>query len=78
MSQQVTSNIVISDITHNGDFWDNDYCITSLSGHLSYLEIDARVFTLFILYIARFIQKHAIESHLIKQFSLIIGVDFLM
>jgi len=66
VSQQVTSDIVISDVTHNCDLWDGEHHVTSLSGHFGYLENDAKVLASFVLRIARFIQKHSIGSHPIE------------
>ena len=66
VSQPVTSDIVTPEITYNSDFWNGDYYVTSLSGHPSYLETDARVLVWSVLHIACFIQKHANGSHPIE------------
>jgi len=55
VSQPVTSNIVIPDVTHDCDLWDGKHYVTSLSSHFGYLENDAKVLALSVLYIARFI-----------------------
>ena len=78
VSQPVTSNIVTPDVTHNGDLWDGEYHVTSLSGHFSYLENDAKVLASFVLRIARFIQKHPIGSRPIEQFFPILGAGSIM
>jgi len=54
-SQQVTSDIVIPDVTHDCDLWDGEYYVISLSGHFGYLENNAKVLALSVLCIARFI-----------------------
>jgi len=77
-SQPVTSDIVTSNVTHDCDLWDGEHHITSLSGHFGYLENDAKVLTLSILHITRFIQKHPIGSRPIKQFPPILGADSIM
>ena len=77
-SQQVTSDIVTSNVTHDCDLWDGKHHVTSLSGHFGYLENDAKVLALSVLRIAHFIQKHPIRSHPIKQFSSILGAGFIM
>jgi len=74
VSQQVTSDIVTPDC----DLWDGEHYITSLSGHFGYLENNAKVLALSVLHIARFIQKHPIESHLIEQFPPILGAGSIM
>ena len=61
-SQQVTSDIVTPDVTHDCNLWDGEHYVTSLSGHFGYLENDAKVLALSVLHIARFIQKHSIGS----------------
>jgi len=66
VSQPVTSDIVTPEITYNSDFWNGDYYVTSLSGHPSYLETDARVLVWSVLHIACFIQKHANGSYPIE------------
>jgi len=65
-SQQVTSDIVTSNITHDCDLWDGKHYVTSLSGYFDYLENDTKVFALSVLHIVHFIQKHPIKSHLIE------------
>ena len=55
MSQPMTSDIVTSNITYDCDLWDGEYHVTSLSGHFSYLENDAKVLASSILCITRFI-----------------------
>jgi len=77
-SQQVTSDIVTPDVTHDCDLWDGKHHVTSLSGHFDYLENDAKVLTSFILHIARFIQKHPIRSCPIEQFPPILGAGSIM
>jgi len=77
-SQQVTSDIVTPDITHDCDLWDGEHHIISLSGHFGYLENDAKVLTSSVLHIARFIQKHPIESRSIEQFLPILGAGSIM
>ena len=72
------SDIVTLDVIYNSDFWDGDHHVISLSGYPGYLETDTRVFALFVLYIALFIQKYAIRNHPIKHFSPIIGGSSLM
>jgi len=74
VSQPMTSDIV----THDGDLWDGEYYVTSLSGYFGYLENDAKVLALSVLCIARFIQKHSIGSHPIEQFSPILGAGSIM
>ena len=54
-SQSVTSNIVTPDVTHNGDLWDGEHHVTSLSSHFGYLENDAKVLASSVLRIAHFI-----------------------
>ena len=78
VSQPMTSNIVISDITHDCDLWDGEHYVTSLSGHFGYLENDAKVLASSVLRIARFIQKHPIESRPIEQFPPILGTGSIM
>jgi len=78
VSQPVTSDIVIPNVIHNNDFWDNDYHVTFLFSHSSYLKTNARVLTLFVLYIAHFIQKYTIGNYLIEQFSPIIETGSFM
>jgi len=51
VSQPVTSDIVTPDC----DLWNGKHYIISLSGYFGYLENDAKVLTLSILHIARFI-----------------------
>jgi len=77
-SQQVTSDIVTPNIIYNCDLWDGKHYVTSLSGHFSYLKNNAKVLVSFVLYIARFIQKHPIGSHSIEQFPPILGADSIM
>jgi len=77
-SQQVTSDIVTHDVTHDCDLWDSEHYVTSLSGHFDYLENNAKVFTSSILCIACFIQKHPIGSCPIEQFSPILGAGSIM
>ena len=72
-SQLVTSDIVI----HDCDLWNGEHHVTSLSGHFGYLENDAKVFV-FVLRIARFIQKHPIGSRPIEQFAPILGAGSIM
>ena len=74
----MTSDIVTSNITYNCDLWDGEYHVTSLSGHFSYLENDAKVLASSILRITRFIQKHPIGSHSIEQFPPILGAGSIM
>jgi len=74
----VTGDIVIPDVTHDCDLWDGEHHITSLFGHFSYLENDAKVLTSSVLRIACFIQKHPIGSHLIGQFPSILGAGSIM
>jgi len=74
----VTSNIVTHDVTHDCDLWDGDHHVISLLGHSAFIESNARVLALSILYIAHFIQKHPIGSHPIKQFSPILGMGSIM
>jgi len=62
MSQQVTSDIVTYNVTHDCDLWDGEHHVISLSGHFGYLENDAKVLASSVLCIARFIQKHPIGS----------------
>ena len=69
-SQQVTSDIVTSDVTHDCDLWDSEHHVTSLSGHFGYLENDAKVLASSVLRIACFIQKYPIGNHPIEQFLL--------
>jgi len=76
--QQVTSDIVTHDVTYNCDWWDGEHHVTSLSGYFGYLENNAKVLALFVLCIARFIQKHPIGSHPIEQFPPILGVGSIM
>jgi len=64
-SQPMISNIVIPNVTF-------------LSGHFGYLENDAKVLALSILYITCFIQKHPIRSYPIEQFSPILGAGSIM
>ena len=78
VSQQVTSDIITSDITHDCDLWDGEHHITSLSGYCGYLENDAKVLALSVLRIARFIQKHPIGSCPIEQFPPILGAGSIM
>ena len=78
VSQQVTSDIVTSDITHDCDLWDGEHHVTSLSSHFGYLENDAKVLASSVLRIARFIQKHPIGSRLIEQFPPILGAGSIM
>jgi len=54
-SQQVTSDIVTHDVTHDCDLWDGEHHVTSLSGHFGYLENDAKVLASSVLRIAHFI-----------------------
>jgi len=75
VSQPVTSDIVISDVTHDCDLWNGEHHVTSLSGHFGYLENDAKVLASSILRIAHFIQKHPIGSCLIEQFPPILGAS---
>jgi len=42
-SQQVTSDIVIYNVTHDCDLWDGEHHVISLSGHFGYLENDTKV-----------------------------------
>ena len=77
-SQQVTSDIVTHDVTHDCDLWDSEYHITSLSGHFGYLENDTKVLASSVLHIACFIQKHPIGSCLIEQFPPILGAGSIM
>ena len=77
-SQQVTSDIVTHDVTYDGDLWDGEHHITSLSGYFGYLENDAKVLTSSVLCITCFIQKHPIRNHPIEQFSPILGADSIM
>ena len=72
------SNIVTPNITHDCDLWDGEYHVISLSGHFGYLENDAKVLTLSVLCIARFIQKHPIGSCPIEQFPPILGAGSIM
>jgi len=76
--QQVTSDIVIPNVTHDCDLWDSEHHVTSLSGYFGYLENDAKVLALFVLRIARFIQKHPIGSRPIEQFPPILGASSIM
>jgi len=76
--QQVTSDIVTPDVTHDCDLWDGKHHVTSLSGHFDYLENDAKVLASSILHIARFIQKHPIGSCPIEQFPPILGAGSIM
>ena len=78
VSQQVTSNIVIPDVTPDCDLWDGEHHVTSLSGHFGYLENDAKVLASSILRIARFIQKYPIGSRPIEQFPPILGAGSIM
>jgi len=73
-----TCDIVISDVTHDYDLWDDEHHVTSLSGHFGYLENDAKVLALSVLCIVRFIQKHSIGSRLIEQFPLILETGSIM
>ena len=77
-SQQVTSDIVTSDVTHDCDLWDSEHHVTSLSSHFGYLENDAKVLASSVLRIARFIQKHPIGSRPIEQFPPILGAGSIM
>ena len=77
-SQQVTSDIVTHDVTHDCDLWDGEHHVTSLSGHFGYLENDAKVLASSVLRIARFIQKHPIGSCPIEQFPPILGAGSIM
>jgi len=77
-SQPMTSDIVTHDVTYDSDLWDGEHYVTSLSGHFGYLKNDAKVLVLSVLHIARFIQKYPIGSHLIKQFSSILGTGSIM
>ena len=74
----MTSNIITPDVTHDCDLWDGEHHVTFLSGHFGYLENDAKVLTLSVLYIARFIQKHPIGSRPIEQFPPILGAGSIM
>jgi len=65
-SQQVISNIVTPDITHDCDLWDGEHHVTSLSGHFGYLENDTKVLASSVLHIACFIQKYPIRSRPIE------------
>jgi len=78
VSQPVTSNIVTPDVTHDCDLWDSEHHITFLSGHFGYLENNAKVLALSVLYIAHFIQKHPIGNYPIEQFSPILGAGSIM
>jgi len=51
--QQVTSDIVTSNVTHDCDLWNGKHHVTS--SHFGYLENDAKVLTSSVLYIAYFI-----------------------
>jgi len=77
-SQQVTSDIVTPDVTHDCDLWDGEHHVTSLSGHFGYLENDAKVLASFVLRIVRFIQKHPIGSRPVEQFPSILGAGSIM
>jgi len=77
-SQQVTSNIVIHDVTYDCNLWDGKYHVTSLSGHFGYLENNAKILTSSVLCITRFIHKHPIRSHPIEQFPPILGAGSIM
>ena len=48
-SQPVTSNIVTHDVTHDCNLWDGEHHATSLSGHVGYLENDAKILALSVL-----------------------------
>ena len=61
-------DIVIHDVTYDGDLWDSEHHITSLSGYFDYLKNNAKVLTSSVLCIAYFIQKYPIGSHPIEQF----------
>ena len=74
----MTGDIVTHDVTHDCDLWDGEYYVTSLSDHFGYLENNAKVLTSSVLRITRFIQKHPIGSHPIKQFSSILGASSIM
>ena len=74
----MTSDIVISDIIYDSNFWDSKHYIISFSSHPGYLKTDAKVLASFVLYIVYFIQKYANESCPIEQLSSIIEVGFLM
>jgi len=77
-SQQVTTDIVTPNVTHDCDLWDGEYHVTSLSGHFGYLENDAKVLASSVLRITRFIQKHPIGSRPIEQFPPILGAGSIM
>ena len=78
VSQPMTSNIVIPDVTHNCDLWDGEHHVTFLFGHFGYLENDAKVLASSVLCIAHFIQKHPIGSCPIEQFPPILGAGSIM
>jgi len=62
----MTSDIVISDIIYDSNFWDSKHYIISFSSHPGYLKTDAKVLASFVLYIVYFIQKYIIGSCLIE------------
>jgi len=74
----MTSDIVTHNITHDSNLWDGEHHITSLSGHFGYLKNDVKVLALFVLCIARFIQKYPIGSCSIGQLPPILGASSIM
>jgi len=45
ISQPVTSNIIIPDITYNCDLWNDEHHVTSLSSHFGYFFFVQRFIT---------------------------------
>ena len=65
---------MIYNITHDTNLWDSNHYVILLFGCNIHLEADAKVFAIFLMCLAHFIQKHLLKGHPIEQFPSFLGI----